>query len=204
MTVEQIGVYPKALSCEFVTGTGGGKWLRATATAAVIALLAAAFAGCGGDDSTTTGARSGSTPADATAQGSPPNPDFARPGGDESVQRFGTEAPAAERAAASAVLADYLRAAAAERRVAQCRRLSAAALESLEQLGGGCASALEAVTPGQASSGAAMANPVGSLRVEGGRAYALYHGRDGVDYAVPMREEGGEWKVDALAPLELP
>lgn len=120
------------------------------------------------------------------------------------MQRSGVEAPPAERTAASAVLAAYLRAGATERRAAQCRQLSAAARESLQQLGGGCASALEAVTPDQAGSASAMAGPIGSLRVEGDRAYALYHGRGGVDYAIPMRREGGEWKVDSLAPVELP
>lgn len=187
-----------------MTGAWVGKWRPVVAVVAVIALLAAVIVGCGGDDPTTaTGASNAGTGA-GDGQSSPPNAEFVRPGGDNSVQRSGVEAPPAERTAASVVLAAYLRAGATERRAAQCRQLSAAALESLQQLGNSCANALEAVTPDEARSASAMVGPIGSLRVEDDRAYALYHGRGGVDYAIAMRREGGEWKVDSLAPVELP
>jgi hypothetical protein len=184
---------------------GGRK--RWTATALAVA-LALALAGCGGDDSTTaTGSGKGGAEAANGGPHSPPSREFVSPGGDNSVQRAGTEGTASERAAASAALAAYLRAGAAERRAGQCRQLSAAARKSLEQLGGGgCAAALEVAAPRTASSAraTAMVGPVGSLRIEGDRGFALYHGRGGVDYVMPMRKESGSWKVDSLAPVELP
>jgi hypothetical protein len=37
-----------------------------------------------------------------------------------------------------------------------------------------------------------------SLRSEGGRATLVYRGTGGETYSIPLREEGGEWKVEAL------
>lgn len=45
---------------------------------------------------------------------------------------------------------------------------------------------------------------IASLRVEGDRGFALYHGAKDVGYFVPMVKEEGEWKVGALAPSDFP
>jgi len=49
-----------------------------------------------------------------------------------------------------------------------------------------------------------LTGEIAALRVKGTQAYALYHGNDGNDYAVPMEMEGGSWKVGAIIPTELP
>jgi hypothetical protein len=39
---------------------------------------------------------------------------------------------------------------------------------------------------------------IAAMRVKGDHAYALYHGSDGKNWAVPLEKEAGEWKVGAL------
>lgn len=39
----------------------------------------------------------------------------------------------------------------------------------------------------------------GSLRLQGDRGYLIYYGAEKAVYAMRLREEGGEWKVDSLA-----
>jgi hypothetical protein len=47
-----------------------------------------------------------------------------------------------------------------------------------------------------------LAGPIDSLRVGGGQGIALYHGRDGSDWSVPMEREAGKWWVAIAAPTE--
>lgn len=39
---------------------------------------------------------------------------------------------------------------------------------------------------------------VGSLRSEGEQAFLIYHGAQGVTYAIPVSREGGAWKIASL------
>lgn len=48
-----------------------------------------------------------------------------------------------------------------------------------------------------------MTGSIDSLRVEGKRGYALYHGRGGIDWSVTMDREKGTWKVAESAPTAL-
>jgi hypothetical protein len=204
---------------------GVGKFVLALALAA---LLATGLAACGGDsgDSTSTGgsaATGGEKPSagpdgSSASNGQSPakqgSAAFLTPGGDNSVQNFGEEADAAEVEAASAALAGYLRARSKDDWEGECAYLARAAVAPLEQLlsrsprfkGKGCAAALAALMAGTPASTRAdtMTDSVASLRFEGDRGFALYHGAAGVDYFIPMTKEDGEWKVGALAPNEFP
>ena len=48
-----------------------------------------------------------------------------------------------------------------------------------------------------------MTGPIDALRVKGDRAWALYHGAMGKDYAIKMEKEDDEWKVDSLTTTEV-
>ena len=48
-----------------------------------------------------------------------------------------------------------------------------------------------------------LTGSITALRVKGGQGYALYHGNDGTDYAVPLEKEGGTWKVSSIETKEL-
>ena len=139
---------------------------------------------------------------------------FRTPGGDNSIQNYGEEADAEQRQGAEAALATYLDAREAGDWATSCEYLAKAAVEPLEQLaesspqlkGKGCAAIVGALSAQLPTS--SRANPlvegVASLRFEGERGFALFHGPEGVDYFVPMVDEDGEWKVGALAASQFP
>jgi hypothetical protein len=195
---------------------GVAKLLLATAVAA---LLASGFAACGSDSNgdNSTAVTSQTTPATTTTEG-PGSPSdeasasFRTPGGDNSIQNFGEEADSAEVEAATTTLTAYLQARAEEDWVGACTNLARETIEPLEQLasrsprfkGKGCATILAAFSAGTPSSVNTLADGIASLRAEGERGFALYHGAEGADYFIPMTKENGEWKVGALAPSEFP
>jgi hypothetical protein len=131
---------------------------------------------------------------------------FTNKGSDNSIQEFGREAGDSEMERAAAVLHAYLDARAERRWDDACSHLSAEAVAGIEQFAAtfaqdkdieGCPDVLEALsgsTSDEALKEAAQAD-VGSLRTEGSRGFLLYHGPRGVDYAVAVVEEGGEWKL---------
>ncbi len=139
---------------------------------------------------------------------------FRTPGGDNSIQNFGEEADASEREAASAALTGYLQARADDDLAAACAYLAEAAVKPLEELasrspqlqGKGCGEILSFLIAGVPASTRAstLTGEIDSLRVEGERGFALYHGPKGADYFVSMLEENGEWKVGALEPSVFP
>jgi hypothetical protein len=140
---------------------------------------------------------------------------FRVPGGDNSIQDFGQEADSSERQAAAAALTAFLEAREKGNWQGQCDNLAKAAIAPLEELakrspqvkGKGCAATLGMLTgdaPASTRANPLTAAGVASLRVEGGRGFALFHGTGGSDYFVPMVKEGGEWKVGAIGPSEFP
>ncbi len=188
---------------------------------ALVALLATGLTACGGGDSDSstagsTAATSGESSATTTDGSSADqgSASFRTPGGDNSIQNFGEEADAAEVDAASTALADYLQARSEDDWAGQCATLAKAAVAPLEELasrspqlkGKGCAAILAALVSGAPRSTRTntMTDGIASLRFEGDRGFALYHGTHGVDYFVPMTREDGEWKVGAIAPTEFP
>jgi hypothetical protein len=140
---------------------------------------------------------------------------FQRKGSDNSIQEFGQEGGGAEFAAAAATLHAFLDARAAGRWEDACSYLAAEVVASLEQFAAansgesqleGCPQILQTLSSGAGAAGLrAMANAdVGSLRVQGGRGFLLYHGPQGVDFAMPVTAQGGEWKLSAPEATPLP
>lgn len=198
----------------------------------VAALFALGLVACGGDGDSTAPATAttqetsgselpeggseageGSSGAEAGGDGAEEaSAEFRTPGGDNSIQNYGEEADEAELEAATEVLEAFLTARAASDWAGQCQYLGAVAVKPLERLaeqspqlkGKDCAAILKTLSaslpaPTRANT---LTEGVASLRVEGDRAFALYHGPKGVDYFVSMVKENGEWKVGALAPTE--
>ncbi len=130
-------------------------------------------------------------------------------GGDNSVQEFGVEADAAERDAAAAALHDFLDARAEGNWAAACDYLSKSTLESFEKLAAqtkeagatGCEATLRELTnpsARRAMKAEAAEADVGSLRIEGERAFVIYTAERTV-FAMPVANQGGVWKVASLA-----
>lgn len=131
-------------------------------------------------------------------------------GGDNSVQEFGEEAGGEEFEAAAAALHNFLDARAEGNWAAACRYMSKAVVESFEELaaqskqldGASCGAIVEGLTNPAAKASMkeeAEQADVGSLRIEGERAFLIYTGVDGTVMAMPMANEDGEWKVGSLA-----
>lgn len=154
-------------------------------------------AGCGGS--------SGSSSAPAIKP-------FSAAGENAKYVKFGQEALAAQREAANLVLEANLQARASGDFAKQCAALNP---KTIEEVTGSskpssrsrCPKSLQAFaeplnqTKGQRAD--MLDEPIGSLRVKGKQGYALFHGRDGKDYAMPMETEGGKWMVGALLTTEL-
>lgn len=183
---------------------------RGQVTGALLAALAIALlaAGCGGGSSDASGAESDK--ADEVELASPsegePSRAFLKKSREDKIPKFGDEASAKEREAASSVLEENLKARAAGEWAKQCATLSPGAAKEVKQGasaqgvgGGGCAKELKArAEPLQQTKSLranSMTGPIDALRVKGIRGYALYHGVGGADYAMAMEKIDGEWMV---------
>lgn len=169
----------------------------------VVVFVAALLAGCGG----ASGGSSSSPQASKQFQ----NPEG--PKGKEPVATFGAESGEAERGEASAVLTQNLTARQKADFAKQCATLGRRGLESVfgptDPNGPTkCAVALkgfaEPLSKSKAVRKDTLSGEIAALRIKGREAYALYHGTDGKDYAMPMEQEGGKWKVGSITTIELP
>jgi hypothetical protein len=134
-------------------------------------------------------------------------------GGDNSIQDFGEESGESELEEAAASLHDFLVARAEEDWPTACSHLAKAVAQQLQQLasqsnklsGAGCAKILAALTPPLPAKVQKESTIVdaGSLRTEGEQAFLVYRGAEETVYAIPMKPEGGAWKVGALAATPL-
>jgi hypothetical protein len=139
---------------------------------------------------------------------------FRATSGDNSIPNYGSEAPPSERERATAALAGFLRARASGEWPKACTYLAVATRTQLERLlggakakTGGCAQVLAQLSKDSAASHAetlTLAGGVAALRIKGTSAFALFHGPKGSKYVMPMRNEGGAWKMSQLAPLPYP
>ena len=178
------------------------------------ALMAALLASCGSSDSgdsTSAGASSVSNASETEATETEGAASFIKPGKKNKLVEFGEEADTAEREEASAVLEENLDARAAGDWKGQCASLAAKGIEEVEKasgIKGNCPKGIEKMAQPLVQTKAIRANtmtePIAALRVEGGEAFALFHGAAGVNYAMPMVQENGEWKVGALQTQRLP
>ncbi len=90
-----------------------------------------------------------------------------------------------------------------------CSYLAKSNIEQLEQLGSqspqlkgaGCAPVLKAFTRPLPAAVQREITTVdaGSLRREGEQGFLMYFGAGHTAYAMPLRDEGGSWKVTALS-----
>ncbi len=130
-------------------------------------------------------------------------------GGDNSIQRYGTEAESSERIAATQLLGAYFAALAAEEWGSACQKLSGFLQSKFAELaksarGGGCAAGLglllSKVPPSTLPSGK---NEVLSYRAQGPQAFLIYRDTTGKAFNMPLRREGGRWGINALLGIEL-
>lgn len=140
-----------------------------------------------------------------------PTRQFLIRGGDNAIQTFGREATKTEREQASAVIEAWMKARAAQNWGKDCSYFSRRYVHSLittdavkvsEGKVKNCAQGLAYF--GHAASGSYKNNltgPVDSLRVEGNRGYAQYHGNDGHDWVIPVEREGGKWLIANSTPI---
>lgn len=130
-------------------------------------------------------------------------------GGDNSVQEFGGEADDAELEAAATVLHNFLDARAEGNWAAACQYMSKEMIKSFEQLATAAkqidASSCGAIVAGLTNPAAkasmkaeAEKADVGSLRTEGDRSFLIYTAGGDTILVMPMKNEGGNWKVASL------
>jgi hypothetical protein len=181
---------------------------RAFVLAALVALL---LVGCGGGGSSSS---VGATNADSkVAEPSKEFHDPEGPKGPEPVATFGKESDASEREEASAVLSQNLKARQKADFATQCETLGKRGLESFLGKGKGnerskCQKELKKLAEPLSGSKKirtdTLTGEIAALRVKGNLAWALYHGSDGKDNAMPMEREGVDWKVGGILTTELP
>lgn len=134
---------------------------------------------------------------------------FRTKGGDNSVQEFGGEGDESELQEAAEVVHGFYVARAAEEWDKACAYLAKSNIEQLEKLGSqageskqaDCATVLKAFTQPlpPATEREVTTVDAGSLRHEGEQGFLIYFGAGHVTYAMPLKDEGGTWKVAALS-----
>jgi hypothetical protein len=138
--------------------------------------------------------------------------EFRVPGGDNSVQEFGSDAPSSDFENAAAALHAFLDAQADGDWQVACEHISTEVVDSLEQFaaraeqpGKSCAQTLDALAGPRTEKSRAEAAiaDVGAFRIDGDRGFLLYHGAGDTPYAISMVREEGRWKVAALAGVPL-
>lgn len=149
------------------------------------------------------------TPLEVSGGGSAP---FRTKGGDNSIQNFGEESDESELREAAEALHGFYVARAEEDWGRACSYLSKEMASQLTQLasrlkepGKGCGDALHALTRPLPASVRRETTVVDarSLRHEGEQAFLIYYGAEKTPEAMPMKPEGGAWKVGGLAPIPL-
>jgi hypothetical protein len=186
-----------------------------TATFALGALAAVlALAGCGGGGEGSPDASTASSPQQrqeapqATLPAPQPGSKAAAPGvptseqGDSSIQTWGVEAGAGQRARFTTIVQSYLDAR-ADRRWASVCALLAAKPRTEQSRGGGttCARAMTSFAAGAAPATLRREARIDvlSLRRGGGYAFLIYRRPDGV-YATALTREGSGWKIVSATP----
>lgn len=134
---------------------------------------------------------------------------FRTKGGDNSIQEFGDESSESELQEAAEVVHSFYVSRAAEEWGKACSYLAKSNAEQLEQLvsqaskgkEAGCATALKVFTQPLPVAVEREITTVdaGSLRHEGEQGFLIYYGADHVKYAMPLKNEGGSWKVAGLS-----
>jgi hypothetical protein len=177
----------------------------------LLAWFVLCLSGCGEGASThgeSSSAQDTGTQANGTAGGDQtsagkPTPRYE--GGEKSIERFGAEAGGSERRAILAAEQGYLGALATGHFKTACSHLSAQAQSSLKHLAKmqaiRCRQILPKLLSGSApaSAGVQAAGKVMKVRVQGDRAFVVFHAPGARLYLFTMQREGGDWKVTTLA-----
>lgn len=138
---------------------------------------------------------------------------FVKPGTDNSIPDFGSEAPTSDRSRAEAALRAYLAARAQGDWSAACSGLAASVRKQVQAFAAaskakGCAPLYKAFSSGTPAAARAnpLRGPLAALRIKGKGGFALFYGPKGPSekYVMPMAAEGGAWKVTQLAPIAYP
>jgi hypothetical protein len=179
--------------------------MRRAATRISLVLLACGLAltiifGCGGGSS--------SSDADTSSDAGASIP-FSKAGPNEPIVTFGKKAPTQEREAVNAVMVESLTAREEADFATQCKTLNKTGLEEIPSARNqaSCPVALRKYAEPLAVTKEVrkdqLSGSINELRAEGEFGYALFHGRDGKDYAWALRKEDGSWKLSAINSIEL-
>lgn len=152
------------------------------------------------------GSQSVETPLEVSGGGAE---QFRSKGGDNSIQEYGEEGDESELREAAEIVHGFYVARAEEKWDTACSYLAKANIEQLEKLAAqsaqfkdsGCAPILEAFTSPLPAAVQREITTVdaGSFRREGEQGFLIYFGPGRTVYAMPLRDEGGSWKVAALS-----
>ena len=180
------------------------KVFKSALAAALVALLALALAACGGDED-----GGGSQSAETTSSSQEDGSQSAAASDFEPAPLQVSGEGAELREAAEAVHTFYVTRARDEWS-ATCARVAQALLEKLEGLAAqserkGCTDLLESFTTPMSNEEWREVTVMDAESLNGGgtQASLVYQGAGGVTYSMPLREEGGEWKVESLAATSL-
>ena len=198
---------------------GGGDSSTATTSGAGTQPTEAGGSGSQGGGSTKSPGSGESSPEEGSgagggsgSSGEERSSSFRTPGGDNSIQEYGDEAGAEERAKTTKTIVTFYSASAGEEWAKVCGVLSAKNVKSMKLFAkripnvksDDCAGVLAVIDSGaKASPPERIKGGVVSLRVEGDIGFALYHGANGKNYAFPLTLEDGEWKLTSIAPTPL-
>lgn len=130
-------------------------------------------------------------------------------GGDNSIQEYGEEGEESELQEVAEIVHGFYVARAEEKWATACSYLASSNIEQLKQLvsqspefkNAGCEQALAAFTRSVPASVDREITTIdaGSFRHEGEQGFLIYYGAGHIVYAMPLRNEGGAWKVAALS-----
>lgn len=168
-----------------------------------LALLAG---GCGGGGSSSP---SSTSSTQKTAAGPEPNAKFKTSKAGQELVQFGKEGSLTEWEAANAVVVKNLKAREAGNWAEQCETLDQVGIEQIEGAKNhkDCPAKLKAIGEPLSTTKEirvdTLSGSIAVLRVKGNRGYALYHGNDGQDHAMPLEKEDGAWRVSSLKTINL-
>ncbi len=121
------------------------------------------------------------------------------------IVKFGKEGSAEEREAADVVVDESLKARESGDWAGQCATLNKTGMKEIPGVAGKekeCAKLLEKfASPVSATKEIRedqLEGSIAALRVQGEKGFALFHGKDGNDYALALEKEGGAWKVSSV------
>jgi hypothetical protein len=193
-------------------GTPAPSWAprRLAQTLLAAAVLVACLPGCGGEDDQGSGPSASDRGRDSGAA----NESSASPSPAESIRTYGAQADGDTETAIAAAVRDFYAAKASGDGARTCTLLASAARKSLVQTmgrsgelkGKDCGAIVSLVLEQQEPRYRARMREVEvtGARLQGDRALALIEIEASSEEVIPVRQDGGSWKVAAMAGSEIP